>query len=147
MSSLGDGRPRPVDEVVRRRMSQQRRRDTGPEMSLRLEPHRLGYRYRVDAPLPGLPDAEPTFCSRGAALPSSSTGASGTDAPTTAPTPRTMPSGGAGRSTPTLRVTGGPTRICAQIGWRVLRVWEHEDADAAVQRAVLALDRKPDPSP
>jgi DNA mismatch endonuclease (patch repair protein) len=30
-------------------------RDTGPELALRRELHRRGLRYRVDAPLPGLP--------------------------------------------------------------------------------------------
>jgi DNA mismatch endonuclease (patch repair protein) len=35
-------------------MKRQRRRDTAPEVALRSELHRLGLRFRVDAPLPGL---------------------------------------------------------------------------------------------
>jgi DNA mismatch endonuclease (patch repair protein) len=35
-------------------MKGQRRRDTAPEVALRSELHRLGLRFRVDAPLPGL---------------------------------------------------------------------------------------------
>lgn len=40
---------------VSRRMSRYPRRDTGPELRLRREVHHLGLRYRVDAPLPGMP--------------------------------------------------------------------------------------------
>ena len=36
-------------------MSRQLRRDTVPELALRRELHRRGLRYRVDAPLPGMP--------------------------------------------------------------------------------------------
>lgn len=47
-----------VDEesaaVVASRMSRQRRRDTEPEMLVRRELHRRGYRFRVDHPLPGM---------------------------------------------------------------------------------------------
>lgn len=37
------------------RMSRQRQRDTGPEVALRKILHARGWRFRVDAPLPGLP--------------------------------------------------------------------------------------------
>jgi len=36
-------------------MRRQRRRDTAPELGLRKALHRRGYRYLVDAPLPGMP--------------------------------------------------------------------------------------------
>src|SRR5215210_4017529 len=36
-------------------MSRARRRDTAPEWAIRREAHRRGLRYKVDAPLPGLP--------------------------------------------------------------------------------------------
>ena len=46
------------DAVTRsRNMAAVRRRDTGPELNIRHELHRLGFRYRVDvAALPGRPD-------------------------------------------------------------------------------------------
>ncbi|GAB3652969.1 very short patch repair endonuclease [Nocardioides korecus] len=44
-----------VEEHVRRRMANTRGRDTRPEMAVRRELHRLGYRYRVNyAPVPGV---------------------------------------------------------------------------------------------
>lgn len=45
----------PTATATSRRMSKQRTRDTAAELTLRRALHRLGYRYRVDAPLPGLP--------------------------------------------------------------------------------------------
>ena len=44
--------PSPPADRHRRRLIQQRRRDTKPEILIRRELHRLGLRYRVDHPLP-----------------------------------------------------------------------------------------------
>lgn len=47
--------PEPLDDVVRRRMENQRRRDTGLEIAIRKALHALGYRFRIDYRLePGL---------------------------------------------------------------------------------------------
>lgn len=48
-------RPVPSSAAVSERMRRQRRRDTSPELALRKALHRQGFRYRVDAPLPGMP--------------------------------------------------------------------------------------------
>lgn len=48
-------RPQASSEAVARRMSTFPRRDTEPEIRLRRELHRRGLRYRVDAPIPGIP--------------------------------------------------------------------------------------------
>lgn len=46
-------RPAPKDAVTRRRMQAIKRRDTKPELALRSELHRRGFRFYVDrAPLP-----------------------------------------------------------------------------------------------
>lgn len=45
----------PTDPATFLRMSGQSRRDTTPELGLRRVLHARGLRYRVDAPLPGLP--------------------------------------------------------------------------------------------
>lgn len=41
--------------ALSRRFSQQRRKDTAPEIALRRELHRRGWRYRVEYPVDGLP--------------------------------------------------------------------------------------------
>lgn len=48
------GKPPASSDEVRRRMSLTPRRDTGPELAVRRALHRLGLRYRVDAPVPGV---------------------------------------------------------------------------------------------
>src|ERR1700748_3011780 len=40
--------PEPLDDVVRRRMERQARRDTSIEIGVRRRLHGFGYRYRVD---------------------------------------------------------------------------------------------------
>lgn len=47
--------PAASSETVSARMRRQQRRDTSPELVLRRALHARGHRYRVDAPLPGLP--------------------------------------------------------------------------------------------
>ncbi|MFB7257242.1 very short patch repair endonuclease [Streptomyces nojiriensis] len=49
------GVPPPRDANARKLMTSQRRRDTAPELALRRALHSLGFRYRVDMPLPGMP--------------------------------------------------------------------------------------------
>src|SRR4051794_32017565 len=51
--------PEPLNDVVRRRMQSQRRRDTTLELKIRRSLHALGYRYRVDFRM------EPSFRARG----------------------------------------------------------------------------------
>ncbi len=43
--------PAPTSAAVSNRMRRNRRRDSGPELSLRRELHRRGFRYRVDWPI------------------------------------------------------------------------------------------------
>jgi len=43
--------PQPTDAAVSKRMQQNRRRDSRPEMALRSELHRRGLRFRVDHPV------------------------------------------------------------------------------------------------
>ena len=49
--------PVPLNEHVRRQMRTMPRRDTGVELALRREPHRVGLRFRIHVQaLPGKPD-------------------------------------------------------------------------------------------
>jgi DNA (cytosine-5)-methyltransferase 1 len=47
------GTPSASSELIRTRMSTTKQRDTGPELALRSELHRLGLRYFVDRPIDG----------------------------------------------------------------------------------------------
>ncbi|CAM3486068.1 hypothetical protein GCM10009762_10760 [Dermacoccus barathri] len=60
MGNFSRVKPVPADAMVSRCKRGQRRRDTSPEMSLRRALHARGHRYRVDAPLPGMPHRTPS---------------------------------------------------------------------------------------
>lgn len=134
--------PAPASASVRARMREQRRRDTAPELALRRELHRRGRRYRVDrAPLPGLrrradlvfPTARVAVFVDGCFW-------------HCCPVHGTRPKNNAGwwaakLDTNVARDRDTDTRL-ADAGWRVVRVWEHEDAVTAADTVDRALDSK-----
>ncbi len=114
-------------------MQGNRPRDTTPELRLRSAAHALGLRYRVDAPVSGLPTrrrrADLLFprarvavfvdgcfwhgCPEHHRLPTANAG---------------YWAGKVGRNVERDRETDALLR---QAGWEVVRVWEHEDPEAA----------------
>ena len=139
MSSDNVGRPQAMDESVRRRMSSQRRRDTSPELRLRRHLHRLGYRYLVDAPLPEMPRrrADLLFTRNRIAIFVDGCFWHG------CPEHRTHPTNNAdwwGRKIDANVARDRETdEHLLSIGWRAVRIWEHEDAETALKHAVDAL--------
>lgn len=132
-------RPSPADAVVRRRMERQRRRDTDPEMRLRRALHALGYRYRIDAPLPGMPRrrADLLFTKHRVAVFVDGCFWHG------CPAHRTHPKNNA--EWWRQKIEGNIARDratdehLAERGWCSVRIWEHEDVDEAVGRVVARL--------
>lgn len=121
------------------RMSRQRRRDTEPEMLLRRELHRRGLRYRVDAKLPGMPRrrADVLFPRRQVAV--FIDGCFWHACPVHATSPqnnadwwRTKLEGNVARDRDT------DFRL-QELGWTVLRFWEHEDMSRAADTVETAV--------
>ncbi|MFC4604018.1 DNA mismatch endonuclease Vsr [Rhodococcus kronopolitis] len=135
----------PASASVRGRMREQRRRDTAPEMALRRELHRRGRRYRVDrAPLPGLrrradlvfPTARVAVFVDGCFW-------------HRCPVHGTAPKNNAGwwaekLDANVVRDRDTDARLAAA-GWRVVRVWEHQDPVTAADAVDRVLDRPADP--
>jgi DNA mismatch endonuclease (patch repair protein) len=128
-----------VDVTTSRRMSRQRTRDTAPEVLLRRELYRRGLRYRVDAPLPGMPRrrADLLFTRAKVAVFVDGCFWHGCPEHKTAPT-----NNGAwwaaklARNVERDRETGAHL---SSLKWTALRVWEHEDmkhAAADIERIV-----------
>jgi DNA mismatch endonuclease (patch repair protein) len=128
-----------MDEGVRRRMSRQARRDTGPELALRRALHRRGLRYRVGV--------RPIRELRGAA-----------DIVFGAvkiavyvdgcfwhmcPEHGTMPANNAGWWRDKLERNRERDRrtdaLLRENGWQAVRVWEHEDPEEAADRVMEAV--------
>ncbi|MGV9673360.1 very short patch repair endonuclease [Gordonia sp. NPDC003504] len=127
-------------------MSRQRTRDTEPEMLIRRELHRRGLRYRVDAPLPGLPRRRADILFPRAKLAVFVDGCFWHGCPEHKTTPTNNGDWWAvkfARNIKRDRETDAHLRF---LGWTVLRVWEHEDITHAatdIERIVRTarLDR------
>jgi DNA mismatch endonuclease (patch repair protein) len=125
-------RPVPSSVGVSERMSRARRRDTAPEMLIRREAHRRGLRYRVDAPLPGMPRrrADITFPRRRVAV--FIDGCFWHSCPEHVSVPRANHEWWVDKlrkNTERDRETDAHLR---GLGWTVLRYWEHEEPGTVV---------------
>jgi DNA mismatch endonuclease (patch repair protein) len=134
---------RPVtDAKTSARLSKQRRRDTKPEVALRRELHRRGLRYFVDrAPVKGMRRrADLVFPRRKVAV--YVDGCFWHSCPIHATKPRNNAQWWADKLAANVaRDRDTDTRLIEE-GWRVVRIWEHEDPVVAAQRVVddLAAD-------
>jgi DNA mismatch endonuclease (patch repair protein) len=131
-----------TDAKTSARLSKQRRRDTKPEVALRRELHRRGLRYFVDrAPLKGMRRrADLVFPRRKVAV--YVDGCFWHSCPIHATKPRNNAQWWADKLAANVaRDRDTDTRLIEE-GWRVVRIWEHEDPVVAAQRVVddLAAD-------
>jgi DNA mismatch endonuclease (patch repair protein) len=126
-------------------MSRQARRDTQPELELRRRLHQLGYRYRVNHPLPGLPRrrADLTFTARRVAV--FVDGCFWHGCPEHATSPRNNGDWWAKKLAGNVARDRDTDRVLRDAGWEVVRVWEHESPDTAVRQVVEALTKRRPP--
>lgn len=135
-------RPTPASDVIRRRMQETRRENTGPEVSLRRLLHRSGLRYRVHrSPVAGCrAKADVVFpavavsvfvdgcfwhgCSKHGTWPKNN-----------ADWWRTKILANRQRDRRT-------DRMLRSAGWTVIRVWEHERPELATRRIMAVVRRK-----
>nr|WP_281964768.1 very short patch repair endonuclease [Serinicoccus marinus] len=122
-------------------MSRQRRRDTDPEMALRRALHARGLRFRVDAPLPGMPRRRPDliFTRRRVAVFVDGCFWHGCPEHATSPT-NNAEWWAAKLATNVARDRDTDARLAEQ-GWRSVRIWEHTVIGDAVRMVEDALDR------
>ncbi|SHI50609.1 DNA mismatch endonuclease, patch repair protein [Nocardiopsis flavescens] len=134
--------PRPakaLNEGVRKSMRANRGRDTGPELAVRRLVHAAGLRYRVSArPLPDLRrTADLVFTRRRIAV--FVDGCFWHGCPEHHTRARTNADYWAEKVRANRERDADTDRRLARAGWTVLRIWEHEGADAAAQRIVAAV--------
>ncbi|MFD6100872.1 very short patch repair endonuclease, partial [Nocardiopsis flavescens] len=134
--------PRPakaLNEGVRKSMRANRGRDTGPELAVRRLVHAAGLRYRVSArPLPDLRrTADLVFTRRRIAV--FIDGCFWHGCPEHHTRARTNADYWAEKVRANRERDADTDRRLARAGWTVLRIWEHERADAAAQRIVAAV--------
>ncbi|MDQ3273646.1 MAG: very short patch repair endonuclease [Actinomycetota bacterium] len=124
---------------VLRRMQAQRRRDTVPELALRSQLHRKGLRFRVDrVVLPGIRRRADVVFAR-ARVAVFVDGCFWHACPQHATRPRANADWWAEKLAANERRDRDTDQRLDAAGWRVVRVWEHEDMAAAAEqiRALL----------
>jgi DNA mismatch endonuclease (patch repair protein) len=127
------------------RMSRQARRDTKPEIELRRRLHRLGYRYRVNSPLPGMPRrrADVTFTAKRVAV--FVDGCFWHGCPEHSTSPRNNGAWWAEKLRRNVERDRETDSYLRRAGWTVVRIWEHEDPETATLRVIRTLTAVTDP--
>lgn len=119
-----DGRPQASSERVSRQMRSMPRRNTKPEVALRRELHRLGLRYILKGhPLPGSPDV--LFTRRRIAV--FVDGCFWHRCPQHGAQPKANADWWARKLAGNVDRDRRVDDQLAVLGWKVVRVWEHED--------------------
>ena len=128
-----------ADAATSRRMSRQRTRDTQPELLLRRELHRRGLRYRVDAPLPGMPRRRADILFSRAKVAVFVDGCFWHGCPEHRPSPTNNGDWWSVKLDRNIERDRDTDSHLQSLGWTVLRVWEHEDMAEAANRVATAV--------
>lgn len=130
--SMSSKSPDPFDDLIRRRMQRQRRRDTALELQVRKQLHGIGFRYRVDY------RPERSLRCRGDIVFTRRKVVVFVDGCFwhRCPLHATMPTNNAEwwreKLAANVERDRRNTMALAAFGWTVIRVWEHESVEAAV---------------
>jgi DNA mismatch endonuclease (patch repair protein) len=136
---MSTDRPAASSPSVAARMSKARRRDTEPEMLLRQEAHRRGLRYRVDAPIPGMPRRRADMIFSRARVAVFVDGCFWHSCPEHTSIPRANREWWVAKLEANQKRDRATDAHLQDLGWTVLRFWEHQDPLSAVdivERAV-----------
>jgi DNA mismatch endonuclease (patch repair protein) len=135
---MGERTPAASDDATRRRMTRQRRRDTAPELAIRRNLHARGLRYRVDAPLPAT-RRRADLLFPGPRIAVFIDGCFWHGCPAHATTPKRNTRWWVDKIAANVARDHDTDRRLQMSGWLVLRIWEHESADAAAEQIAAAV--------
>lgn len=132
-------RPLASSAGVRARMARQRRRDTAAELSVRRIIHSRGVRYRVDmAPEPGM-RCKADLVWRGLRLAVFIDGCFWHGCPVHATRPKANEAWWAQKLDGNVQRDRRTDARLRELGWTVLRFWEHEDPNRVADEICLKL--------
>jgi len=120
-------------------MSRQRSRDTAAEWTLRRLLHKRGLRYRVDAALPGLPrrSADVLFSRQKVAV--FVDGCFWHVCPEHGTAPKSNADWWAAKLARNVQRDRETDMHLTELGWKVVRIWEHESPESAADRVEVAV--------
>lgn len=132
-------RPKPSSEEARRRMISTRQRDTACERAIRSELHRRGVRFQVNGkPLPSLPrTADIVFRRKRVAV--FVDGCFWHQCPKHRTIPKANRAWWMSKLDANRLRDRNTNRALRSAGWRVVRVWEHENPSKAADRIMRLL--------
>ena len=139
--------PGPSSVSVARRMARQSRRDTSPELAVRRMLHAAGLRYRVTYPVPGhrRRTIDIAFTARKIAV--FIDGCFWHSCPDHATSPSANRAWWATKLEANRLRDVDTNQHLADLGWTVLRFWEHEDPTAVSSAIADAVESAPRASP
>lgn len=142
MSPVSRSQPRPASASVRSRMARTRGRDTNPELRIRSALHARGFRFRVDAsPLVGLRRrADLVF--RPVRVAVFVDGCFWHRCPEHWNQPVNNAEFWRQKIGHNVERDRETDQRLTEAGWRVIRIWEHEPIDAAVERVTAAIESR-----
>lgn len=111
-----------------------RRRDTVPEVNLRRELHRRGYRYRLQYPVPGRPRRRVDVVFPRLRIAVEIRGCYWHGCPEHGGTPKVNADWWRQKIARNQARDADTEQALAEAGWAVIVVWEHEDVLAAADR-------------
>ncbi|UHJ58261.1 very short patch repair endonuclease [Mycolicibacterium fortuitum] len=120
-------------------MSRQRSRDTEAEWTLRRLLHARGLRYRVDAVLPGLPRRRADILFPRQRVAVFVDGCFWHGCPDHKTFPKTNAAWWAMKLARNVERDRETDAHLADLGWNVIRIWEHEDSELAADRVQAAV--------
>lgn len=128
------GLPEPSSEEARRRMENQSWRDTGPELKIRSMLHRMGFRYRVDhCPIKGVRrKADIAFLGPRVAV--FVDGCFWHGCPVHGTWPKSNAEFWRNKIETNKMRDADTSQRLEKAGWKVLRIWEHEDPVRAAEK-------------
>lgn len=130
---------RPSSPEVSARMARVRNRDTSAEMAIRRELHRRGLRYRVNFAIPGMGRTRPDLCFTRARLAVFVDGCFWHRCPDHATFPKTNAAWWEEKLAVNVARDRATDERLVELGWTVIRIWEHESPDAAADRVEAEL--------
>ncbi|WP_264028983.1 very short patch repair endonuclease [Cellulosimicrobium sp. SH8] len=122
-------------------MSASKRRDTAPEMALRRELHARGLRYRVAYPVPGHRRRTIDVAFTRVKVAVFVDGCYWHGCPQHGTRPRSNSDWWSAKFAANQSRDRDTDRLLQELGWTVVRVWEHEHSDAAADRVEKVVRR------
>ena len=131
--------PTPLDARTRERFKRQPQRDTKPELVIRRELHRRGFRFRLDVRVSKSIRSKPDIVFNGAKVAVFVDGCFWHGCPDHGTFPKNNREWWAQKLEANVKRDERTTAALEHEGWKIIRLWEHEPVNHAADRVAAAI--------